>query len=331
MSGKLRRIRGRRARPADRGEANGDSERSLGLVLAASMQGLVAVLLALFSAMNAAALVLGEGQRGTHAGALLLEAVGAIAIAALAAGVLFWRRWAGDLSLAVARAALWVGANAMVLELAAAPRLLARLDHSPTVVHAHLTLGVLLSTMLLLFVALPLGFALFYRRPAVMTAFRRGDPESRWTDRHPPSILLFFVALLAAAALVLAASAAGFSAGHWRGASKMLVVGFLAVACAWGTLRRKRWAWLGSIALLVAALVTSSALAWLPALGQQVAALLAAGQGATVRFYLGSCSSRVYQGWLALQALLLILVLWRLRGHFRRALEIVARGPGRQR
>lgn len=335
MSGTVRAFPGRGARRREKGRSGDGGERSLGLVLVASLQGLFAVLLALFAAMNAAALVLGEGERGARAALLVLEAPGAVSVAALAAGALFLRRWAASLSLAFAWVALFAGANAVALEIAAAPRLLVRLEGASAVVHPLLTLAVLLATQTLLFVLLPLGFALFYRRPAVAAAFRRGDAKSRWTDRQPAPILVLAAALAGLAALGLALTVAvAVAAGatvHWVGLGSGTALAVLAGLAAHGVLRRRRWAWLASVGLAVAALGTSLTLAARPLIAADLATVWARGQGAAVRFYLGRLFAPGYQAWVALQAAALTLAVWRLRGHFRRALEIVGRAPGRGR
>ncbi|HKI85613.1 MAG TPA: hypothetical protein VKA53_02595, partial [Thermoanaerobaculia bacterium] len=159
-------------------------------------------------------------------------------------------------------------------------------------------------------------------------AFRRGDPETRWTDRQPAAILLLLIALIVSAALGVALSVAAAEVGRWRGSLLPLVVAAVLAALAWGVLRRRRWAWGATVTLTLAALIATIALVVRPALAAELAREAAAGQGAVAHFYLARLVAPGYLVWLALQWAVVLFALWRLRGHFRRSLEIVSRGVG---
>ena len=101
-----------------------------------------------------------------------------------------------------------------------------------------------------IYVVLPGAFILFYRSPNVIATCHSRDPQPDWTDRCPQRLLALTVAYALGGLSIIAMPAYGFVFPFFgrvlsgaAGAVCWVFVFVLSAALAWGTSRRKPWAW----------------------------------------------------------------------------------------
>ncbi|OHB79899.1 MAG: hypothetical protein A2V98_19445 [Planctomycetes bacterium RBG_16_64_12] len=253
-------------------------DRTVGLVVFGVLQILIGAFCAL--AIPLMLLSLWLGQAGGAAAVNARTMIPVIAQYALAAVIAVWlgigsilaRRWARALTLVLA----WIGLICGVLGLlfffvfmGDMYQQLAQEQKMPpqAVVVMQVVTGAVLGCI---YVFLPGIFILFYRSKHVWATCRFKDPQVRWTDKCPLPVLAVSLLLgFGACSVILCAPAYG-AVFPWFGvllegpaALSLLLVDALLLAClAWGTYKLKKWAWLGTIALMalwgVSAIVTFS-------------------------------------------------------------------------
>ena len=183
----------------------------------------------------------------------LLALLPAVFFMTLGIGSILGRRWARSLSLVFS--ALWLALGVLTVA--------CLLLVIPRIVSVAGTRAPLAScgAIALFGILLPGSYVLFYRSPGVKAQCEWLDPQQRWTDRCPGPVLALVMLLVVGASLALGL---GFSAtrqmlffGHVldRGL-RLAFAGAAAVqlVIAWALSRRRRWAWIASIAFIAARL-----------------------------------------------------------------------------
>ena len=160
------------------------------------------------------------------------------------------RRWARSLSLAFSWVWLGFGTVTAIGLCLCLPKLAAAGgDKAPFVAY-----------LLTLFfgILLPSGYLLFYRSPSVKGYCEWLDAEERWTDRCPVSILAMMILLVIGAQLAIGI---GFSPPRqilffgrsfgWSVRLGCIAIALFELAVAWSLYRRRLWAWLAAVAMMI--------------------------------------------------------------------------------
>jgi len=238
--------------------------RSSGLVVFGVIEIAIGVLCALLVPLS----LLGWWVSGSSM--TLWSTVPVLVIYAIMAAGLIWlgigsiraRRWACVLMLSISRIWLATGICSVVVTAFLLPGMLrgfpATAGLPPDVVLA--VTAVVLAILSLFYVVLPAAFVLFYRSPDVVATCRQRDPERQFGDESPPRLLT-----LAALWGLGAVSVLVMPAYDWifpffgrllrGGAGVVPWLAVFGVCCglAWGSYRRRPWAWWGGVAATVAA------------------------------------------------------------------------------
>jgi hypothetical protein len=195
-----------------------------------------------------------------------IYAIVAVLFIWLGIGSIRARRWACDLLLAISRIWLVTGVCTVVIAGILLPGLVQGLGVAADIPPAALliAIAVTLALVSLIYVLLPGAFVLFYRSPNVIATCRARDSRPQFTDDCPPRVLTLSVVWGMAAISVVAMPAYNWAfpffgrlllgaagAGPWIGV--LMVCG----ALAWGSCRRRPWAWWGAVAATVAAAVST--------------------------------------------------------------------------
>jgi len=243
-------------------------DRSLGLVVFGVIEILIGAFLALLVPLALLAWwVSGGGASGSSP---LQSTVPLLGIYAIVAGLLVWvgvgsiraRRWACHLMLAISRIWLVTGVCALLISWIVLPGLLRGVGAAEGLPSEVLliAIGITFAIVSLIYVVLPGAFVLFYRSPNVMATCRARDPRPQLTDDCPPRVLTLAVVWGMAAISVMAMPAYNWAFPFFgrllvgaSGALPWIAVLVVCVALAWGSCRRRLWAWWGAVAATVIA------------------------------------------------------------------------------
>jgi len=247
-------------------------DRSLGLVVF----GVIEILIGAFCALLVPLALLAWWVSGGDAnGSATLRSTLAVVVIYLVMAALFvWlgvgsiraRRWACDVMLAISRIWLMTGVCTLLLSWFVLPGLLRGVGAAEGLPSEILlvAVGVTLAIVSLIYVLLPGAFVLFYRSPDVMATCRARDPRSQFTDECPPRVLTLAVLWGMAAISVVAMPAYDWAFPFFgrlllgaAGAVPWIAVFVVCAALAWGSCRRRPWAWWGAVAATAAAAATT--------------------------------------------------------------------------
>ena len=236
-------------------ESHSDSyrDRSLGLVIFGAVEILIGLLCAALIPLTLLAVAVSPMMdAGVVLPSLALYAAMAAIFFALGVGSIRARRWAQTLTLSLSWVWLITGVSTIVLSWWLLPGMWRELSASSGLDagDAHfVVLGINLF-LSFIYVLVPGAFVLFYRSPNVIATCRSRDPSPGWTGRCPQRLLALAVAYALGGLSIIAVPAYGFvfpffgsvfsglaGAAFWAG---VLV---LTGALAWGTCRRRPWAW----------------------------------------------------------------------------------------
>lgn len=243
-------------------------DRSLGLVVFGVIEILIGAFLALMVPLALLALWVSGG--GASGSSTLRSTVPLLGIYAIVAVLFIWlgigsiraRRWACDLMLAISRIWLVTGVCTLLISWLVLPGLLQGFSAAEGLPPEILVvaIGVTLAIVSLIYVVLPGAFVLFYRSPAVIATCRARDPRPQFTDDCPPRVQTLSVVWGMAAVSVLVMPAYNWAfplfGGLLSGAAGVvpwIAVGVVCAGLAWGSCRRRPWAWWGAVAATVAA------------------------------------------------------------------------------
>jgi hypothetical protein len=247
-------------------------DRSLGLVVFGVIEILIGAFLALMVPLALLALWVSGG--GASGSSTLRSTVPLLGIYAIVAVLFVWlgigsiraRRWACDLMLAISRIWLVTGVCTLLISWLVLPGLLQGFSAAEGLPPEILVvaIGVTLAIVSLIYVVLPGAFVLFYRSPAVIATCRARDPRPQFTDDCPPRVLTLSVVWGMAAISVVAMPAYNWAFPFFgrlllgaAGAVPWIGVLMVCAALAWGSCRRRPWAWWGAVAATVAAAVST--------------------------------------------------------------------------
>jgi hypothetical protein len=243
-------------------------DRSLGLVVF----GVIEILVGAFCALMVPLTLVARRASGVTTTlqstfpVLLIYAIVAALFVWLGVGSIRARRWACDLMLALSRIWLLTGVCTVLIAGFLLPALVQGLGVAADIPPAALLVAtaVTLALVSVGYVLLPGAFVLFYRSPDVIATCRARDPRPQFTDDCPSRVLTLAVVWGMAAISVLAMPlynwAFPFFGRLLLGAAGAVPwIGVLAVcaALAWGSCRRRPWAWWGAVAATVAAAVST--------------------------------------------------------------------------
>ncbi len=247
-------------------------DRSLGLVVFGVIEILIGAFCALLVPLSLLAWWVSGGEAG---GSTTLRSILPMVVIYLIMAVLFvWlgvgsiraRRWARDLMLAISRIWLVTGVCTLLLSWLVLPGLLQGVGAAEGLPPDMLfvAIAVTIAIVSLIYVLLPGAFVFFYRSPDVMATCRARDPRPQFTDDCPPRVLTLAVVWAMAAISVVAVPAYDWAFPFFgrlllgaAGAVPWIAVLVACVGLAWGSCRRRFWAWWGAVAATVAAAATT--------------------------------------------------------------------------
>ncbi len=134
---------------------------------------------------------------------------GVVAAAFIAGGIasIRARRWARPFMLSVSWTWLLIGVFGMVMWIALLPSMRGMMTPAggpaPPAAFQDTMIWIMSGVMVVLYLALPAAFILFYRSRHVRTTLEHYDPNSGWADRVPVSVFGLAVALAASALFTL--------------------------------------------------------------------------------------------------------------------------------
>jgi hypothetical protein len=247
-------------------------DRSLGLVVFGVIEILIGAFCALLVPLSLLARWVSNGEAGgsTNLGStaplLVIYAVVAALFVWLGVGSIRARRWACDLMLAISRVWLLTGVCTVVIAGFLLPGLVQGLGVTADLPPAALLVAtaVTLAVVGVVYVLLPGAFVLFYRSPDIVATCWARDPRPQFTDDCPSRVLTLSVVWGMAAISVLAMPAYDWAFPLFgrlllgaAGAVPWLGVLAVCAALAWGSCRRRPWAWWGAVAATVAAALST--------------------------------------------------------------------------
>ena len=247
-------------------------DRSLGLLIFGIFEILIGVFCALLVPLSLVALTFTPASMRSSTDlrsmipAVVLYLFMAVVFIVLGIGSIRARRWACDLMLSLSWVWLLTGICTLVLAWLLMPSLLSEMGSSAGLPPRGMLLVGLVTAAILSFVyvLLPGAFVLFYRSPHVIATCRARDLRVQWTDDCPPRILSLAVVWAITAVSVLVMPAYRFVMPFFGvlvdgavGAVLWLLVLIVFAALAWGTCRRRLWAWWGGVFVTVVAAVSS--------------------------------------------------------------------------
>ncbi|HUT90073.1 MAG TPA: hypothetical protein VMY37_11290 [Thermoguttaceae bacterium] len=251
-------------------------DRRAGLVLFGVLQILIGAFCALMIPLMAASGALSQAggvamDARTMIPAILQYALMAVAGIWLGIGSIRARRWARALTLVLAWIWLVCGVLGLLFFITFMGDMyqqIAQESRMPS--EAIVVMQVVMSGMLgCIYVFLPGMFILFYQSRHVRATCESRDPQVRWTDRCPlpvlaVSLLLGFGAFSTIGVLAYGAVVPWFGTllSGVGGLGVMVANALLLSVFAWGIYKLKKWAWLGTTALIailsVSAIMTFS-------------------------------------------------------------------------
>jgi hypothetical protein len=212
---------------------------------------------------------------------VLLYGILALAFVVLGVGSLRARRWACALMRAVSRVWLASGLCTVLVGLLVLPAVVREASAGmgvPPGFAAAATL-VALAGLAITQVAVPAGLWLIHRSPEVLATCRARDPRPSLLDECPQPLLSLAVLCALAGVSVLVVPAYNFVFPFFGrllvgrgGVLPWLAVAGVCLVLAWGSCRRRRWAWRGA----VAATLTAAAATVLTALAVDLGGLVEA-------------------------------------------------------
>jgi len=251
-------------------------DRRVGLILVGILQILLGAFCAMLIPLMALSVALGQAggvamDARTMIPAILQYALMAVVGIWLGIGSILARRWARALTLVLAWIWLVCGVLGLLFFLAIAGGMYEQMAQEgklppQAIVVMQIVTGGMLGCVYLF---LPGIFILFYRSRHVRATCEFKDPQVRWTDKCPlpvlaVSLLLGFGAFSTIGVLAYGAVVPWFGTllSGVGGLGVMVANTLLLGVLAWGTYKLKRWAWLGTMALIavwgVSAVVTFS-------------------------------------------------------------------------
>jgi len=243
-------------------------DRSLGLVVFGVIEILIGGFCALLVPLSLLAWWVSGGEAG---GSATLRSTLPVVVIYLVIAVLFvWlgigsiraRRWACDLMLAISRIWLLTGFCTLLISWLVLPGLLRGVGAAEGLSSEVLlvAIGVTFAIVSLVYVLLPGAFVLFYRLPDVKATCRARDPRRQFTDDCPPRVLTLAVVWGMAAISVMAMPAYDWAFPFFgrllhgvAGAVPWIAALVACAGLAWGSCRRRPWAWWGAVAATVVA------------------------------------------------------------------------------
>ena len=243
-------------------------DRSFGL----AVFGVLEILLGVFCALMVPLSLLAWSVSGSSAS--LRSTIPVLVVYAVVAAGLIWlgigsiraRRWACDLMLSISRIWLVTGVCSVLVTGFILPGMLAGMGAGEGIASEALFVAtaIIFAILGLVYVLLPAAFVLFFRSPDVIATCRARDPQPQFTDGCPPRILTLAVVWGLGAVSVLVMPAYGwafpFFGSVLSGAAGMVLWMAVLLVCgvlAWGTCRRRPWAWWGALAATIVAAVST--------------------------------------------------------------------------
>lgn len=247
-------------------------DRTVGLVVFGVIQILMGLFCMLMIPMVLLAMTIGPPTAAagdTRTMLLVVAEYAALAVIGIWLGIgsILARRWARALTLVLAWIVLVTGVVTMVfvsLFMGGMFQEMARQGKVPA--EAVLGMQVMMGGMLgCFYIVIPGAFVLFYQSKHVRATCEAKDRRVRWTDRCPLPVLALCVLFGFGAFCMLACAPLYGGVFPWfgrfldgpAGMGLMLACSPLLAFLAWGLYKLKKWAWLGTIVLLIVGTASS--------------------------------------------------------------------------